>query len=245
MIEYEIVPNPLTTPPSYSLRVRPRGTVGGEDLFAEVAQEVALDPATVAAVLDGVRRVTARHLLDGDTVQVPGIGLLSAQIAEKLLTPTQPLSDAATRGVNFRTDSGLLDTLKNEGHFTRVESASQAPKLVTLTALGGATLEALRAGNLVQIEGERLALDPAQPDEGAFLLPATGPAVRMTDYNAKGQKTTQFFVAAGLTADTDYTLELRTRRSPGGPIYATRWPAPLHTADDAPGVGTRARKDKA
>lgn len=54
MIEYEVTPNPLTTPPSYALRVRPRGTLGGDELNARIAQEVALDPATVTAVLDGL-----------------------------------------------------------------------------------------------------------------------------------------------------------------------------------------------
>jgi HU domain-containing protein len=245
MIEYQVIPNPLTTPPSFSLRVQPSGTFTDDELYAEVGSEVSLDTATVHSVLDGLRRVTTRRLLAGDTVQIPGIASLVAQVAEKLDTATQPLSGNATKGVNLRADIEQINAIKTNGQFSRIESSSQAPKLVTVTGLGGADLGALRPGNLVQVEGERLGIDPAQPDEGAFLVPGAGPAFRMTDYNAVGPKTTQFFIAAGLPADADLLLEIRNRRSPGGPLYTTRWPNPLHTAADSTPQAVRAKAPKA
>ncbi len=196
-------------------------------------------------MLDGLRRVTSRRLLGGDTVQIPGIASLTPQIAEKLDTATQPLSGNATKGVNVRADIEQINAIKTNGQFSRIESSSQAPKPVTVTALGGADLGALRPGNLVQVEGERLSIDPAQPDEGAFLVPSAGPAFRMTDYNAVGPKTTQFFIIAGLPSDADFLLEIRNRRSPGGPLYTTRWPSPLHTAADAAPQARKAAKPKA
>ncbi len=76
-------------------------------------------------------------------------------------------------------------------------------------------------------------MDSAPPDEGAFLVPSAGPAFRMTDYNATGEKTMQFFIIGNLPADTDLQLDIRNRRSPGGPLYTTRWPTALHTANGA------------
>ena len=231
MIEYEVIPNNLTQPPSFSLRVRPRGTITDDTLYAEVAAEVALDTATVQAVLDGLRRVTTRHLLGGDTVHLPGIVMLSAQIAEKLLSPTQPLSDAATNGINARSDIEQINAVKNQAQFGRVESSSLAPSILVVKGLGGANLALLRAGNLIEVEGERLGITPAMPDEGAFLVPATGPAFRMTEYNAKGDKKMQFFVIGGLPANTNFSLEVRSRRSTGGTLYTTRWQGgQIHTA---------------
>lgn len=245
MIEYQVVSNPLTTPPSFSLRVQPGGTFTGDELYAEVASEIALDTTTVSAVLDGLRRVTTRHLLAGDTVQIPGVASLVAQIAEKLDTATQALSGNATKGVNLRADIEQVNAIKNNGQFVRIESSSQAPKPVAVSALGGAGLDRLAPGNLVQAEGERLSVDPRQPDEGAFLVPTTGPAFRMTDYNATGEKTLQFFIIGGLPSGADLLLEVRNRRSPGGPLYTTRWPHPLHTAAGASAQARRTAASKA
>ncbi len=231
MIDYEVIPNHLTTPVSYALRVRPRSLFTAAELFAEIAAEVALDEATVQAVLDGARRVTTRRLLEGDSIHLPGLAIFSPRIAQRLDSPTDPLTAEALKGVNVAADIEQINAIKEQGHFNRIESSSQAPHLLTVTGLGGANLALLTAGNLVQVEGERLAVQPDQPDEGAFLVPSAGTAVRMTAYLAKGEKTLQFFVNAGLPASTSFALEIRNRRGVTGPLYTTRWTTfTLHTA---------------
>ena len=227
-IEYEVALNKLTTPASYTPRVRSRGTVTTAELIRDISAQSTLSEADARAMLIALAERVAAELRAGNSVSIDGIVQLTPTLSAKLAGPTDPLPADATIGIGARVDVKLVNGLRSDASLTRVEAANLSPSLLTVTATTGA-LTALAADNILEIKGERLSFDPTQSDEGAFFVPPSGPAVRATNYLDKGDKRLRFAVPA-LTSGTSYTLEVRKRSKGSQTLRSGAWATSLVAA---------------
>lgn len=226
-IEYELSLNKLTTPPSYSPRVRPRATIGPAQLAAAISSATTMNEADVAGVLIALAEQVQTQLLAGNWVALDGIGILTTSLTGRLATPTDPLPEDSTLELGYRADSPLRARLRAAATYERIDPADQAPLLLTLTIKVGGILPDVVTNNVLELLGDRLGLDPAQLDEGVFLVPATGPALRVTNYLQNGDKKLLFALPGGITDSTEYTLQVRNRRQNSVSLRTTSWPTLL------------------
>lgn len=228
-IEYALSPNPLTEEPSYYVRVLTRGTLTMDTLANRVADLSGQTPAIVNAVLQSVSQVTLEELLRGNAVTIDGIAQLSPGLSGKTSELNGELSAGSLAGVNIRAASDLVERFKSSAQFVRVDADPLAPSILKVSTVEG-TLDAVRPGQVLMVDGSRLGLDPGQPDEGLFFVAPGGAVSRAVTYLDKGEKRLRVLAPNGLVSGTDYTLRVSNRRTPGGPLRSTDATTPLKAA---------------
>ena len=226
-IEYELSLNKLTTPPSYAPRVRPRATTGLAALGQRIAGSSTVAPADVQAVLVGLTEQIEADLIAGNWVALDGIGIITSSLKGRLASPTDPLPAGSEVEIGFRAEPRLRKNIRANAIYTRIDPSDQAPLLLTLTLKVGGDPGHISASNVLEILGDRLKIDLASADEGAYLVPASGPALRITNYLHNGDKQLLFALPDGITDGTDYTLQVRNRRKGSITLRTASWPAPL------------------
>ena len=232
-IEYDVQPNKLTVPTSYAPRVRTRGVITRAQFAQQIAQLGNVDVSLVYTIWNLQSRALVDDLVAGMSVEVDDLTSVSVSMSGKMDGPNDPLPADWELKVNLRPDSKLLEAVRTAATVTRVEPLSAAPMLTQVSAAVG-DLQALVPGMVVQSEGYRQSFSLDRADEGAFLVPSDGaPAVRFTNYLASGDRKLLMAVPTGLSADTNWTLEVRARTRgalPTGPLYIGTWGTPLHSA---------------
>jgi len=229
-IQYDLSLNKLTTPASYAPRVRPRATTDTAALAAAIASTSSQSVADVQAVLISLAAQVQTQLLAGNQVQIDGLGIISATLRGRVPGPTDPLPDDATIEVGYRADNPLRKALQTQGQLERVDPENLAPLLLVLEAETGAGLLSLAAGDVLRLSGDRLKVNVAAADEGAFLISDVGTANRVTNYLSNGDKELLFAVPATLNASTTYTLWVRNRRKGSIALRSSAWPTPVVAA---------------
>ncbi|MEI6513795.1 MAG: hypothetical protein WCO51_11070, partial [bacterium] len=177
-IDYEVTLNKLTTPASYSARVKPKNTVVLDDLLTAISASCTLAPSDVAATVMNFITQVKSELLKGNSVHIDGLATFGTSISAKMATPTSDLPVDYQVKVNVNASRGLLDEVRDAANVTRISAPSLAPDLLTLTAVTG-TLTSLLVNNTLTLEGDRLSFDPSHNDEGVFFVKVSdGTAVR-------------------------------------------------------------------
>jgi hypothetical protein len=230
MIDYTVVSNHLTTPPTFNPRVVTRSTTTLDTMATRLAERTSQSPEAVRAVLAAITEEILVELLDGNAILWGDTLQITPTLSGRLDSPTGDLPPGSTAGLSLRALGGLLQRFKDGAQFHRIPGDSTAPDILEVAATN-ADLQALRERDVVVLKGNRLAFDPALADEGVFLVPAGGgAATRATVYLDTGEKTVRLQVPAGLTAATSYTLRLDARRSERGLIRSGTWATPVRTA---------------
>lgn len=108
-------------------------TVGNENLLKELKELSGLSVGSVTAVLKSLNQVLARHLSNGDNVNLDGVGTFSVSLsAPETRTPTATrASSIKVKSVNFRCDQDLRDEVMNRATFVRDRVKTQSPDLDT------------------------------------------------------------------------------------------------------------------
>jgi len=224
-ISYEVVLNKLTNPDSYAPRVKPLNTVTLANLLKDISDASTLAPADIeATVIAFIERIQA-EVIRGNQVKVDGLAIFSASVSAKMTTPTEDLPVDAKINVNVKSHPGITKVVRDGASLERIESSSQSPNLVTVTATTG-SLTALEATNVVEILGSRLNFTLANADEGVFFVPlAGGAAIRATTYINKGDAKLTFVVPATIGGGSaQYTLQIRSRRKNSDTLRTGSWP---------------------
>ena len=72
-IQYKVIPNYLTNPPSYTARPVPQNTLDYDALAEQIHLHNPTIPAdTAKAAIESFREVVVRQLAHGNTVNLPG-----------------------------------------------------------------------------------------------------------------------------------------------------------------------------
>lgn len=228
-IQYELALNKLTTPPSYTPRVRPRATINLTTLGARIAASSTVAAADVQAVLRGLTTQIEADLLAGNWVALDGIGILTSSLTGRVPTPTGPLPANSKVQIGFRADTTLRTNLQTDAQLTRVDPSDQSPLLLTLTAESGDGLGSILPGNVLRLQGDRLKVNTTMIDEGVFFVPASGPAIEVDTFLGNGDKELLFIVPSVAGGAVSYTLEVRSRRKGSTALRTSAWPTPLIT----------------
>lgn len=231
-IDYTVVPNPLTTPPTFRPEVVTLQTVSFADLVEATARETAQNAETLMAAFTVVFEKVRAQLTGGNAVLWEDTLQIEPTLKAVLPGPTSDLPADATFGISISFTGPYLSAYKAAAHGHRVEGASKAPSIIEVVG-ENANLLALRARDLVVMNGDRLGFNPAAPDEGIWLDPVLAgapikvPAVNIQD---KGDKQTRFQWPDTVTAHAEYRIRIEARRRGKGIVRSTRWGTPVKAA---------------
>lgn len=223
-LEYELSLNKLTTPDSYSPRVRPRATTGLQAIGQRIAAASTLAPADIQATLVAFTELIESELIAGNWVSLDGIGIITSSLTGRLAGPTDPLPADSKVEIGFRADGRLRRNVRANAELTRIDPSDQAPLLLTLAMKVGIALPSVTVPSVLELLGDRLRIDESKPDEGVFFAESGGSPQRVTNYLHNGDKQLLFAVPDGIADGVEYTLQVRNRRKGSVTLRTTSWP---------------------
>ena len=174
-IQYTVVPNTLTTPPSFAPRVVTRQTILLDTLVGETAAETAQSKEALLAAFTVVAEKIRGQLDAGNAVLWPDTLQIEPTLSGRMLTAASDLPPESVWGISIKAVGGFLTGFKTNATGERVAGDDKAPDIIEAAALN-ANLLALRPRDIVVLRGYRLAFDPSKPDEGVYLDPVAGGA---------------------------------------------------------------------
>ena len=106
---------------SYHARVVAKQTIDTEDIVRRIQERSTLSKGDIMAVLSELRDVVKQGLLDGNNVQLNGIGVYSLTLeAPKDASPKKTHAQSiAVKRIDFRADRKLRKEIMSEAHFER------------------------------------------------------------------------------------------------------------------------------
>ncbi|MCI5157040.1 MAG: hypothetical protein D3906_01125 [Candidatus Electrothrix sp. AUS1_2] len=164
-------PNNLTTPTSYSVRYMPKGTVGYDELAAEVVQ---IHPNY--AEKDAKNIITAAferievNLINGNQVVLPNAFTFHLSFSARLAAPDDappPVEDMLN--VRVHASRSLTKTIARNVQLERVPMTEKAPLINTAEATVLGLNNVLNSEGALQLNGTNLLFDPKREDEGCLL----------------------------------------------------------------------------
>lgn len=210
MIEYSVVPNPATNPPSYRADVHPSGSVSLADIANDVAQTNLASAQTVTAIVKQVAVAIEKRLQAGQNVNLDEFLNFETSITAKLETPSSDLPADAKINIRVNPSQPYLRSFRADVQVRRIESNNLTPNPTDLKGLFGADPTNATAGNAFDVSGSRLNFKLDRTDEGVFLVDSAGSATRVTTYQDTTDSHIQFALPTGVAAGT-YFLEIRSR----------------------------------
>lgn len=228
-IEYAVVPNPLTVPPSFRPQVIVKDTVTLQQLLARVAERTSQSREAVDAVATALADEAVLALLQGDSFSWEGFLQLSPTLSGRIASAAGDLPSDSRAGVSARISPAALARFQSQASYTRVAADNTGPQILEVLAING-NLQSLRERDLVELSGERLSFNPEAADEGVFLVENTGPGapeLRAGIYLDTGERRVRLQAPAGIAAGLPYLLRIDARRPNGAILRSFTWQTPV------------------
>ena len=229
-IDYELVQNKITDPPSFTPIVRHKGTVKLEQLMADIADASTLSPADIQATVTALIERIQVELERGNLVNIDGLASFSLSIKAQTAGPQDDLPANARICVNVKASRALAKAVAESSAANRVDARNQAPILLDVHA-GTGSLSALASKDVIRISGSQLHFNVDRLDEGVYLAPVDdGPAVRVETYIVHTRNRIVFVVPIGISGvEHQYRLEVRSRGRTTDQLRTSFWPTLLGT----------------
>ncbi len=238
-IPYSLFKNNLTPDPTdYAAVVQTHRSVG----FPELADRMVSQGSTVTrpdilAVLDDAEAVCEQFLLEGNRVVLGGLVQLFPRVRGVFASATDSF-DGARHQLDVGANPGrrVRKTVRDSGKVEKLQSNKPTPELLEFVDVATGELNALMTpGNIANLSGSNLKVQVGQPDEGIFLVPATGgPAVRV-DILSRNEPSALSFLIPPLPVG-EYGLEVRARIGGGQVVRVGRLEQTL-TVPEGLGIG--------
>jgi len=227
-IDYELVQNKITDPPSFTPIVRHKGTVRLGQLIADIADASTLSAADIQATVTALIERIQIELERGNLVNIDGLARFSLSIRAKLANPTDDLPTDAKIGVNVKPARHFAESLQGSASLNRIDATNQSPNMQNLEALTG-SLSLFSPKDILELSGSRLTFTLAQADEGVFFCSVDGSVeVRADTYLTQTHGRLVFAVPEGVDGTTgQYVVELRSRGRTANVLRVSMWPTPI------------------
>lgn len=223
-ISYQVRPNVLTSPPSFTCRVVPVAILGYQEIAAQINMRNPTIPASVAlTVLEALREEVKLQLADGNTVNLEGFCSWVTSLPVRLATANDPLPTDPVQ-VRIKPSVVLRDDVIGLASYTRLPATVKSPTVDsaydTITRIDGL----IREGYGFRISGSNLGFDPTDATQGPFLLSPAGNYIAQTNVALNDPSSTiivpVFDVVAGPagTASVEQQLEMRSKYTENGQL---------------------------
>jgi nucleoid DNA-binding protein len=223
-VEYRTVPNALTSPPSYSCRVVPKSTLGYEEVSNQINIKNPTIPAQTAwTVLESLREVVKEQLADGNTVNLANFISFVVSLPVRLATANDPLP-ANPASVRMKTSVSFRDEVNIAATYSRLPAEVKSPTINSaydaITRIDGF----IREGYGFRMTGSNLGFDPADAEQGVFLLSPAGNYIPQPNVALNDPSSTIIIpvldtqAAPGGSAAVENLIEVRSKYTTNGQL---------------------------
>ncbi len=233
-IDYKIVPNALTDPPSYSARPVPKVVYDFDGLARQInLHNPTIPEATAKSVLEAFKTETIYQLANGNWINLSGFMSLTTSMPVKLDTPGDPLPTDPL-DMKAKPSRPLKTAIRNEASFSRLPYETKTPQILNTFDTNTEINNYVREGFGFRIEGSQLGFDPTDPLQGVFLRWWNEDYVRQTNVSLNNPSALiivpELDDGAGPN-EVEYSLQVRTKYTSGGDIRVGEYSRYLRTTN--------------
>lgn len=236
-IGYQVIPNVLTSPPSYTCRVVPSAVLGYDEIAAQINLHNPTIPiATAKSVLEAFREEVKLQLADGNTVNLSGFASFKVSLPVRLVTSSDPLPTNPVR-VIASPSAVLKADVTTAATYTRLPATVKTPTINSaydaITRQDGF----IRENYGFRINGSYIGFDPNDATQGVFLLSPAGNYIRQENIALNDPSNTiivpVFDTVAGPagTASVENMLEIRSKYTENGQLRTGTYGKPLRATN--------------
>jgi predicted histone-like DNA-binding protein len=194
-------------------RVIHHNTMAASHLAQRIEQASALTETDVLGVLDALAEEIGQALLDGNRVQIAGVGTFSltargtTEHYDDYLKPEQ-------LEIAFRPDAQLRRHIHQHAEGEKQTAHLRAPRPHTFTDAATERRDVYTAGSIGLLYGSVLKFDADDPAQGVFFVDEDGHEVRATVYAHVTKKRVHFLIPPGLTGAQRLIVRAQPRFGP-------------------------------
>ena len=223
-IQYKVLPNYLTNPPSYIARPVPQKTLGYDDMATQISlHNPTITTATVKAVLEACREEVVRQLADGNTINLPGFVSFVVSLPVRL---DQPTDDLPLNPVDVKAKPSVVlkKEVAQQATYLRLPYAEKSPDISAAYDTNTNIANWIRPDYGFRMDGSNLSFNAADPAQGVFLTDADidGNTVQQTKISLNRPSTIiitpDFGEEPSLSPNVEKTIFVRTRYTENGQL---------------------------
>ena len=221
-IQYKVLPNYLTNPPSYIARPVPQKTLGYDDMATQISlHNPTITAATVKAVLEACREEVIRQLADGNTINLPGFVSFVVSLPVRL---DQPTDDLPLNPVDVKAKPSVVlkKEVAQQATYLRLPYAEKSPDISAAYDTNTNLANWIRPDYGFRMDGSNLGFNAADPAQGVFLTDADGNTVQQTKISLNEPSkiiiTPEFGEEPAASPNVEKIIAVRTRYTENGQL---------------------------
>lgn len=221
-IQYKVIPNYLTNPPSYIPRPIAQRTLGYDGLAEQIHLHNPTIPADTAKdVLETAREVVIQQLAAGNTINLPGFMSFITTLPVRLDQPTAPLpSDPVD--VKAKPSVVLKEEVAQQAEYERLPYSKKAPDISAAYDTNTNLADWIRPDYGFRLNGSNIGFDAADPAQGVFLTDADGHIVQQQKISLNQPSkiiiTPDFGGEPAISPNVEKTVAVRSRYTANGQL---------------------------
>lgn len=125
--------------------------IKSDQLFEEIQSSTSLTTSDLLGAVTALKVALSRHLLEGNTVHLEGLGYFSLSIEGDVIEKAPDhyqLKNPKVKDVRFRPEKGFVRNLNREAHFKANQHSCRSHKVLSLETIKSA-IDQLMEGGLV------------------------------------------------------------------------------------------------
>lgn len=231
-IKYYLQNNPITPDPNdCSARIQPNAILTQEEIVKKMLQRGStLTESDILASLKMLSKVVIDEVKDGNNVNLPFVNLRPGIVG--VFTSASDSYDASRHTIKATLSAGVdLYNDVQEASVEKVRQPTPTPFILEFTdVVSGSVNSLLSIGGIGSILGEELKFNPANAEEGIFLVPVVGgAAIKVMVIATRTEGKLMFGIPASLAAG-GYKLEVRKAYGTANTIRTGELPDTLTVA---------------
>ncbi|WP_446008834.1 HU family DNA-binding protein [Candidatus Electrothrix sp.] len=221
-IQYKIIQNYLTNPPSSTARPIARKTLDYDALAKQIHLHNPTIPVdTAKAVLEAFREEVIRQLADGNTINLSGFVSFVTTLPVRLDLPTDDLPPDCV-DVKARPSVVLKQDVAQKAEYERLPYSEKSPDIGGAYDTNTKLQNWIRADYGFRLDGSNIGFDEADPTQGVFLTDADGHIVQQDNISLNNPSkiiiTPDFGGESATPPNVEKTITVRSRYSKNGQL---------------------------
>jgi hypothetical protein len=221
-IQYKIIQNYLTNPPTYAARPIARKTLDYDALAEQIHLHNPTIPVETAKdVLMAFREEVIRQLADGNTINLSGFISLVTTLPVRLEHPTDDLPPNPV-DVKAKPSVVLKQEVAQQAEYERLPYSEKAPDISGAYDTNTNLPNWIRADYGFRLDGSNIGFDGADPTQGVFLTDADGHIVQQDKISLNQPSkiiiTPDFGAAPTPSPNVEKTIAVRSKYTKNGQL---------------------------
>lgn len=221
-VQYKIIPNYLTNPPSYTARPIAQKILDYNAMAAQISLHNPTIPAAVAkAVLEAFRNEVVRQLADGNAITLPGFMSFSVSLPVRLEQPTDDLPPNPV-DVKAKPSVVLKQEVSQQATYVRLPYSEKSPDIIAAHDTNTSIPNWIRPDYGFRLDGSNIGFDAEDPEQGVFLTDADGNTAQQTKLSLNDPSkiiiTPDFTGLSSVPPNVEKIIAVRSRYTANGQL---------------------------